>query len=172
MRAHQRSKKHHSWEWVCQGCGKAFSQKMYMERHQTSTCKKLKDHMLLKDTLLMKDSMHDSIHESLESPFQDSIIIKREPVSSSELDWFHKESKVSYIGSTLKILRFNHLFPPTSIFIPYYSPYDKYGLKLKKCSSVTTQCNTYVLGSTPRFIQICLVSPVRPLAADLIISNQ
>lgn len=42
LRAHQRTRNHHKWEWSCAECGKAFSQRRYMERHKSEACAKYK----------------------------------------------------------------------------------------------------------------------------------
>ncbi|XP_073982372.1 uncharacterized protein [Rhodnius prolixus] len=35
LRAHQSTKSHHDWEWRCFHCKKPFSQRRYMEKHQS-----------------------------------------------------------------------------------------------------------------------------------------
>ncbi|KAL1115107.1 hypothetical protein AAG570_007138 [Ranatra chinensis] len=58
--SHQRTRWHHQWEWSCAECGKPFSQRRYMERHQVSACHKYK-------TSLARTSSLGAVHRYLEA---------------------------------------------------------------------------------------------------------
>ncbi|KOB66612.1 putative zinc finger protein [Operophtera brumata] len=45
LRAHQRTRGHHAWQWRCERCGKPFSDRRYLERHGAPACRNYKSNL-------------------------------------------------------------------------------------------------------------------------------